>query len=50
MNKNLKELNKELTTVLNEFRKHSILINYKIKKKGFIESFFRPILNDIPKK
>ncbi len=50
MTKDLKKLNKELAVALVEFRKHATKIESKTKKKGFIENFFRPALNDIPKK
>lgn len=47
MAKSLKNLNKELTLKLVEFRKHSINNQVKAKKKGFLSSFFNPVLNDV---
>ncbi|MFD2908377.1 hypothetical protein ACFSX9_06485 [Flavobacterium ardleyense] len=47
MTKNLKSLNKELTAKLAEFRKHSIKNETKAKKKGFLNKFFNPVLNDV---
>lgn len=47
MTKSLKNINKELTSKLIEFRKHSIKNQVKGKKKGFLKSFFNPVLNDI---
>lgn len=47
MAKSLKNLNKELTSKLIEFRKHSTRNQAKAKKKGFFNNFFNPVLNDI---
>lgn len=45
--KDLKVLNKELNTKLKEFRSHSSKVEPKIKKRGFLNNFFNPIINDI---
>jgi hypothetical protein len=47
MAKSLKNLNKELTLKLVEFRKHSTYNQGKTKKKGFLKGFFNPVLNDV---